>query len=95
MNYELEFNISADKEWRKLDNSIREIFKKKLSERLLMPRVESSRLSGLSDCYKIKLRDSGFRLVYQVIDNRLVIVVIAVGKRENSLVYRLADERVN
>jgi mRNA interferase RelE/StbE len=94
MSYELEFKESALKEWHKLDNSIRELFKKRLAERLVVPRVESVRLTGLPDCYKIKLRDVGYRLVYQVNDNLLIVEVIAVGKRENNLVYRLAKERI-
>jgi mRNA interferase RelE/StbE len=94
MSYELEYKESALKEWHKLDNSIRELFKKRLAERLEVPRVETARLSGMPDCYKIKLRDVGYRLVYQVNDNLVVIVVIAVGKRENNLVYRLAKERI-
>jgi mRNA interferase RelE/StbE len=94
MSYELEFKESALKEWQKLDNSVRELFKKRLTERLVEPRIESARLAGLPDCYKIKLRNAGYRLVYQVYDNLLVIVVVAVGKRENNLVYRLAKGRV-
>jgi mRNA interferase RelE/StbE len=94
MTYELEFKESALKEWRDLDNSIKELFKKRLAERMLMPRIESARLAGLPDCYKIKLRDVGYRLVYQVVDDRLLIMVIAVGKREKNLVYRKAKERL-
>jgi mRNA interferase RelE/StbE len=94
MSYRLEFKESALKEWHKLDSSIREQFKKRLAERLEIPRVESARLSGMPDCYKIKLRSAGYRLVYQVYDDRVVVVVIAVGKREHDLVYRLAKERV-
>lgn len=94
MSYELEFKESALKEWHKLDNGIRELFKKRLAERLLVPRVESARLSALPDCYKIKLRDVGYRLVYQVKDTALIIEVVAVGKRENNQVYRLAKERL-
>ena len=45
-------------------------------------------------CYKIKLRASGFRLVYEVIDDCLVIAVVAVGKRERADVYQLASERL-
>jgi mRNA interferase RelE/StbE len=94
MNYSLEFKESALKEWHKLDKSIREQFKKRLAERLQEPRIESARLSDMPDCYKIKLRSAGFRLVYQVFDDCVLVVVIAVGKRENSLVYRLAKERL-
>jgi mRNA interferase RelE/StbE len=94
MSYSLEFKESALKEWHKLDKSIREQFKKRLAERLREPRIESARLSGMPDCYKIKLRSAGFRLVYQVFDDCVLVVVIAVGKRENNLVYRLAKKRL-
>jgi mRNA interferase RelE/StbE len=94
MIYELEFKETALKEWRKLDGSIREQFKKKLAERLENPRVEASKLSGMPDCYKIKLKSLGYRLVYKVEDLRLVVIVIAVGKREGSVVYRSAADRL-
>jgi mRNA interferase RelE/StbE len=94
MTYNLEFKESALKEWRKLDNSIREQFKKKLAERVENPRLDSAKLSGMLDCYKIKLKSLGYRLVYQVDDARLVVIVIAVGKREGSVVYRSAAERL-
>jgi len=94
MSYSLEFKESALKEWQKLDGAIRERFKKKLAERLTRPRVESARLSAMVDCYKIKLKNAGYRLVYKVDDNRIVVVVVAVGKRENLAVYRSAEERL-
>lgn len=93
-DFSLEFNGKALKEWKKLDNSIRLQFALKLKERMLAPRVEADKLRGLPDCYKLKLRSAGYRLVYQVIDQRLVITVIAVGKRERSVVYRAAAKRV-
>lgn len=90
MSYSLEFKESALKEWSKLDGSIRSQLKKKLAERLEQPRVESARLSGMPDCYKIKLKNAGYRLVYQVDDLRIVVIVVALGKRENLAVYRAA-----
>jgi mRNA interferase RelE/StbE len=77
MSYSLEFKETALKEWHKLDKSIREQFKKRLVERLQEPHIESARLSGMPGCYKTKLRSAGFRLVYQVFDDRVVVVVIA------------------
>jgi mRNA interferase RelE/StbE len=59
MSYSLEFKESALKEWTKLDGAIREQFKKKLAERLVRPCVESARLRGMTDCYKIKLEPVG------------------------------------
>ncbi len=95
MIYRLEFKTSAHKEWQKLDGRIREQFKKKLIERLAQPRVESARLAGMMpDCYKIKLRAAGYRLVYQVEDATITVIVVAVGKREDSAVYLAAAKRV-
>jgi mRNA interferase RelE/StbE len=93
MSYELGFLDAALKEWRKLDSNTREQFKKKLAERLENPRVPSARLSGHNDRYKIKLRGAGYRLVYEVRDAQILVVVIAVGKRDRSEVYRVADRR--
>ena len=93
MSYSLQFHELALKEWKKLDASIREQFKKKLAERLENPRVPAARLHGHADRYKIKLRASGYRLVYQVIDEKVVLLVIAVGRRESSEVYQIADLR--
>jgi len=50
MNYSLEFKESALKEWKKLDGGIRELFKKKLAERLTNPHVVSSQLRRMPDC---------------------------------------------
>lgn len=58
------------------------------------PHVPSARLRGdLQNTYKIKLRDAGYRLVYEFIEQRLVIVVIAVGRRDHDEVYLLASNR--
>ena len=94
MTYRLLFKTEAKKEWDKLDSAIRTQFKRKLAERLEFPRVESARLNGLRDCYKIKLRSAGFRLVYQVRDEEVVVSIIAVGKRERNAVYKAAVKRV-
>jgi len=93
MSYELGFLEEALDEWRKLDGSIREQFRKKLAERLDNPRVPSAKLSGHPDRYKIKLRSIGYRLVYEVRDSQLIVVVVAVGKRERNAVYKAADKR--
>ena len=94
MSYRLLFKIAARKEWDTLDSSVRVIFKKRLTERLKKPRKESTRLSGMKDCYKIKLRRIGYRLVYQVRDEELIVSVIAVGKREKNQVYKAAIKRI-
>lgn len=94
MTYSLEFDARALKEWKKLGDTVRQQLKKKLAEVLLNPRIEANRLHSLPDCYKIKLRSSGYRLVYQVIDHEVVVFVVAVDRRERKQAYRKAAERL-
>ena len=92
--YEIDFLEDALKEWKKLDPSVRNQFARKLAERVSSPRVAASQLRGMPSCYKIKLRSSGFRLVYQVEDDTLIVLVIAVGKRERGEAYKTAAKRI-
>ncbi|MEQ5802012.1 type II toxin-antitoxin system RelE/ParE family toxin [Halomonas sp. H10-9-1] len=93
MSYELRFRAEALKEWHKLDGSVREQFKKKLRAVLASPTIPASRLSGSNNRYKIKLRSAGFRLVYEVRGSELIVLVIAVGKRDRNGVYLKAARR--
>ena len=93
MTYSMAFLPSALKEWNKLDTTLRKQFKKKLAERLDNPRVVADHLHGLKHHYKIKLRTSGYRLVYEVEDDILRVLVIAVGKRKKGIVYSKAQKR--
>ncbi|MNV90560.1 mRNA interferase RelE [compost metagenome] len=61
---------------------------------MLYPRIEANHLHSLPDCYKIKQRSSGYRLVYQVIDHEVVVFVVAVDRRESEQAYRKAAERL-
>ncbi|KGA37688.1 type II toxin-antitoxin system RelE family toxin [Pectobacterium odoriferum] len=94
MSYRVKFREDALKEWLKLDKAIQQQFAKKLKKCCENPHIPAAKLRGMKDCYKIKLRASSFRLVYEVIDDVLVIAVVAVGKRERSGVYHLASERM-
>jgi mRNA interferase RelE/StbE len=94
MIYDLAFKSQAKKEWDRLAPTIKEQLKKKLSERLINPHVKSAQLYGLPDCYKIKLKAAGYRLVYQVSDQTILITVVAIGKRERNSVYKAAIKRI-
>lgn len=93
MTYSLEFHEKALKEFKALDAAVRERLKTKLAERLENPRVPADRLSGEPDRYKIKLKSPGIRLVYQVVDDVLIVFVLAVDKRERSAAYDKAAGR--
>ena len=68
---------------------------KLLKKRLEQPHTPSAKLHGdLCNCYKIKLRKQGYRLVYQVENEALIVLVLAVAKRENRAAYQFAIERL-
>ena len=94
MTYKLAFKKSALKEWQKLAPNIQQLFKKQLIKRLDNPRVPSAAVSGGKDLYKIKLRQLGYRLVYNVSDNIVTVTVLAVGESDKNKVYDLALSRL-
>jgi len=94
MTYKLLFKEQAFEEWNNLDQTIREQFAKKLRTLKENPRIDSTRLSGLKNCYKIKLRKAGYRLIYEVREQEVVILIVAIGKRERNEVYKTAAKRL-
>lgn len=74
---------------------MRQQFKKKLAEVLENPRIEANWLRQLPDCYKLKLRSAGYRLIYQVIDQEVAVFVVAIGKRERETAYQDAHDRIS
>jgi mRNA interferase RelE/StbE len=93
--YRLKFVPSAWAEWQALDGSVKEPLRKLLKKRLDNPHVPGAELHGeLRGYYKIKLRKQGYRLVYGVEDDVLVVMVMAIDKREDGLAYRSAAKRL-
>ena len=94
--YRLQFVPSAWAEWQALDGSVKETLRKLLKKRLDNPHVPGGELHGaLAGHYKIKLRKQGYRLVYGVQDDILMVMVMAVDKREDSAVYQSAMARIS
>ena len=94
MTYKLDFYEYAFKEWKKLDATVREQFKAKLEERLVHPGLSSVKLRKSDNRYKIKLKQAGYRLVYEVNNKTITVTVIAIGKRNRNEVYLLASKRM-
>ena len=97
-SYRLTFLKKAAREWNRLGATIRRQLAAKLAERLLNPHVPGDRLSGFPHCYRIKLKKAGYRLIYRVHDDRLVVSVVRIGRREGGEVYddlaqRLAEKQ--
>ena len=87
--YRLKFTVAALAEWKALDGSVKETFRKLLKKRMLQPHLPGSALKGpLFGCYKIKLRQQGYRLIYTVQDDLMTVLVLTINKRENNAVYK-------
>ncbi|NLO17695.1 MAG: type II toxin-antitoxin system RelE/ParE family toxin [Arcobacter butzleri] len=95
MIYDLDFKPKALKEWKKLDSTIKEQFKKKLEKIIINPKIAKNRLSGYENIYKIKLLKARYRLVYEVKEKEIVVLVLTIGKRENDEVYDKLRSRVS
>jgi mRNA interferase RelE/StbE len=84
MTYELAIHTEAEKEWAKLDGSIKRRFKDKFAkERLMQPRVLKDALRELTDCYKIKITTPQFRLIYHVNDADRLLTILSVATRND------------
>ncbi|MDU1540829.1 MAG: hypothetical protein E6902_14595 [Paeniclostridium sordellii] len=79
---------------------------KKLSDDILLgKKLYNLHNKDLSNCRKIYFADAKYRIVYRVIDDVCEVLeidksslpiadVVAIGKRENQEVYKLAFERI-
>ncbi|WP_016955548.1 type II toxin-antitoxin system RelE family toxin [Catenovulum agarivorans] len=94
MTYKLKFLPVALKEWKKLAPPIQNQFKKKLAERIENPNIPSAKLSGFDSVYKIKLRTAGYRLVYEVNNSEITVLVLGVGKRDKGKIYQDIKNRL-
>lgn len=95
MAYSIKVHDDFVAELDKLDPAVKLQLRKKLDKVVENPHIPKNRLSGeLHNCYKIKLRKAGVRLVYQVNDNEIFILLLTVGKREDNQVYETAVNRV-
>lgn len=93
--YRLKFVPDAWAEWQALDGSIKHALKSLLAKRLQTPHVPGAQLHReLAGCYKIKLLKQGYRLVYVVEDNELIVLVLSVGKRQDNAAYLAATKRI-
>jgi mRNA interferase RelE/StbE len=93
--YRLKFTVAALAEWKALDGSVKETFRKLLKKRVLQPHLPGSALKGpLIGCYKIKLRQQGYRLIYTVQDEVLIVLVLTISKRENNTVYLALSKKL-
>lgn len=94
MNYSLNILQIAQDEYFRLERREADQLRKKLNKLLENPHIKANKLRDMPNCYKIKLRAAGIRGVYQVNDQAVTVLLVAVGKREDSEVYDKAKQRI-
>ncbi|CAA6808255.1 MAG: RelE/StbE replicon stabilization toxin [uncultured Sulfurovum sp.] len=96
--YDYKFHPEAEKELEKLNRSVQILFTKTLKKILKSPELgidlgnkNNLNLSGLKKMY---FEHKRYRVVYQILDDEVIIHLIAIGKRDKMEVYEKAGERV-
>ena len=93
-DYILDLEGEALDDMRRLDPAMRRRVVQVLDRILVNPTAGAKRLGGsLAECYEHHVANQ-YRIVYQIHEKVVTIQVIAIGKRENLEVYRIATERV-
>ncbi|MCK9455348.1 MAG: type II toxin-antitoxin system RelE/ParE family toxin [Sulfurimonas sp.] len=82
--YELYFLSSAKKEFKKLDFVAQKIIKEKLLLLVTNPDILKNNIKVLKGEYKGKFRlhINQYRVIFQVKDEELIIIVVRVGHRK-------------
>jgi mRNA interferase RelE/StbE len=99
MIYEIKFKTEAECEFLSFDKSVRVLIAKQIQKLSISP--ELGELLGnkagyeLSGCRKMYVDNKRIRIVYRIIENQIIVEVIAVGKRNEMEVYKTAASRLN
>ena len=82
--YAVEFLPSAARELSKLEPAVRRRLARRIDRLAMDPRAGAAKLRGTEDVWRVRVGD--YRILYQVQDDRLLILVIRTGHRRD--VYR-------
>lgn len=92
MAYKVEFLPEAAREFEALDGSLKKVAAKqidKLAERPELGEPLGKRMGiDLTGCRKTYFSKKAYRIVYEIQRQRLVVLVIGIGKRERAEIYR-------
>ena len=99
MEYQIKFHPEALKEFCSLDGSIKKLVKKQIDKLKTSPFLgeELGNKNGydLTGYRKMYVCKKQVRIVYSIVENVLLVNIIAIGKREDMEVYAGAAERVD
>jgi mRNA interferase RelE/StbE len=96
--YQFEFHPEAKKELVALNHSLQILFTKKLKQILHSPELGVSLGNknnlNLTRFKKVYFNNKRHRIVYEILEDRVLIYIIAIGKRADMEVYKKAHHRM-
>ncbi|MCC5644987.1 type II toxin-antitoxin system RelE/ParE family toxin [Nostoc sp. CHAB 5824] len=82
MSYEVKFSKGAKKQFRKLPLDVQERIQTKINDLAIELRPNGvKKLQGDNNSYRVRVED--YRVIYEVVDDVLIITVIKVGHRSD------------
>lgn len=103
MEWKIEYIKEAQRDLKNLDSYSRKLILKAIQKTALRPLpppdgigkpLGNHSATKLSGYYKIKLRNLGYRVVYGLIRENNVMKVIVISIRDDELVYKEAERRI-
>jgi len=79
--YQIIFQSSAERDFKKLPRDIQSRIIKKLEELKLNPHFGIPLVGNLSGLWKLRVGD--YRIIYQIKNEELIILILKVGNRKN------------
>jgi len=99
MIYEIRFKEGAEADFLGFDGRVKKLIAKQLQKIAVSP--ELGELLGnkagfdLSGCRKMYVDNKRVRIVYRIVEGKIVVEVIAIGDRDEMRVYDEAAKRLN
>ncbi|MCK5612221.1 type II toxin-antitoxin system RelE/ParE family toxin [Candidatus Pacearchaeota archaeon] len=79
--YEITLKSKAEKFLSKLDNSIAKQIIQKIKQLSANPRIGKPLIGNMTGLWR--LRVDKYRIIYQIIENKLIVLVLDIGHRKN------------
>jgi len=93
--YKIEFHPDViSKDFPKLAEDVKKRLKSQLRKLSQNPYCGESLRHKLKGYRKLYFDKKRYRIIYRIIEEKIIIFVIAVGKRDKLEVYKISDKRV-
>ena len=96
--YTVEFHENVNKDFKELGHSTKQLIYKKLKKLAQNPiigdELGNKANLDLSGLRKVYVDNKRIRIVYKIIENKIKVFIVAVGKRDDMEVYKKASQRI-